>query len=79
MVHGEPGADRAAQGHTRVGEPVDAEAVGQGEHEPGQIGDGRGAGGGQGIHRGAAMTGQIPADDVMVPGQRGHLRVPQRE
>lgn len=74
MVDGQPGADRATEGYSGVREPFDAEGVGQAEDLPAQLRD-TAADGEQGCG-GAAVAGQVPADDPVVAGKAGGLCVP---
>ena len=74
LVAGEPHADHPAEGHAGPGEPVDAEAIEQGDDVDAEVGDrGRPL-----DDLGAAVAPMIDGDDTEVLGQYRQLGVPHR-
>lgn len=67
----EVGTDRAADGAARVPEALDAEPVESGEQPVGEFGDG-----GRGVGGGAAVAGEVEAEDSPVLGELRYLPVP---
>ncbi|GHE53506.1 hypothetical protein GCM10018785_23820 [Streptomyces longispororuber] len=68
-------ADGPAERDAGVGEPVDAERVGEREHQAGQLADGRART--DEVGGGVAVAGEVPAYDPVRDGQFGRDGVPQ--